>query len=80
MKFAIAWAMPTSNERKMLSSNEALKELIRRVYNNYHENCINQKNKYWCLIEITVEIFYDVIFEWEWVLRKISPGVFKCML
>ena len=28
LKLAIAWAMPTSNERKMLSSNEALKELI----------------------------------------------------
>ena len=27
MKLAIALAMPTSNERKMLSSNEALKEL-----------------------------------------------------
>ena len=30
LKLAIAWAMPTSNERKMLSSNEALKELIQR--------------------------------------------------
>ena len=27
MKLAIALAMPTSNEREMLSSNEALKEL-----------------------------------------------------
>ena len=27
LTLAIAWAMPTSNEREMLSSNEALKEL-----------------------------------------------------
>ena len=26
--------MPTSNERKMLSSNEALKELIKKDFNN----------------------------------------------
>ena len=54
--------MLTENFQKVQVPLQSL-NLIRRVYNNCHEHCINQKKKYWCLIEITVEKFYDVIFE-----------------
>ena len=70
--------MPTSNERKMLSSNEALKELKRSILNNFHTREVVShdhdpqlqvgENGFDTLQTIILIIFYELMITYCWIV------------